>query len=51
MLMQGDLNKVLKEVNKILEGAFERIEALEDKLMRLEAEKAPKVTKKVNKAA
>ena len=51
MLMQGDLNKVLKEVNKILEGAFSRIEALEDRLMRLEgAEKATKVPKSVNKA-
>ena len=51
MLMQGDLNKVLKEVNAILEGAFKRIEALEDKLMALETEKAAKVPQKVKKAA
>ena len=49
MLMQGDLNKVLKEVNIVLEGAFARIEALEDRLMRMEAQKVEKVPKAVNK--
>jgi hypothetical protein len=46
MLMKGDINKVLAEVNVILEGAFKRIEALEDRLAQLEtpvvAEVAPK---------
>ena len=36
MLMQGDVNKVLIQVNQILEKAFARIEALEDKVQRLE---------------
>jgi hypothetical protein len=36
MLMKGDINKVLAEVNVILEGAFKRIEALEDRLAQLE---------------
>lgn len=46
MLMKGDLNKVLEQVNGVLEGAFKRIEALEDRLMRmeglLEEQNAPK---------
>jgi hypothetical protein len=36
MLMTGDMNKILIEVNKVLDGAFKRIEALEDRLMRPE---------------
>ena len=36
MLVRGDLNKVLAEVNKVLEGAFARIQALEDKLQGME---------------
>ena len=36
MLMSGDMNKVIKEVNKVLEGAFKRIEALEDRIMLLD---------------
>ena len=36
MLVRGDLNKVLEEVNKILAGAFKRIETLEDKVQALE---------------
>ena len=36
MLMQGDMNKVLTQVNEILAGAFKRIEALEDKLQAIE---------------
>jgi hypothetical protein len=36
MLMTGDMNKILAEVNLVLAGAFKRIEALEDKLMKLE---------------
>ena len=36
MLMQGDMNKVLTQVNEILAGAFKRIEALEDKVQFLE---------------
>ena len=36
MLMKGDINKILVEVNVILEGAFKRIEALEDRLSQLE---------------
>ena len=36
MLVRGDLNKVLEEVNKVLAGAFTRIQALEDKVQALE---------------
>jgi hypothetical protein len=36
MLMTGDMNKILTEVNKVLEVAFNRIEALENRLMELE---------------
>ena len=36
MLMKGDINKVIQEVNKVLEGAFERIQALEDRIMAIE---------------
>jgi hypothetical protein len=36
MLMQGDMNKVIEEVNRVMEGAFRRIEALEDKVQALE---------------
>ena len=36
MMMKGDLNKVITEVNKVMEGAFERIEALEDRMAVLE---------------
>ena len=43
MLMRGDVNKMMEEVNKVLAGAFKRIEALEDRLMRIESVKtAPK---------
>ncbi len=49
MLMTGDLNKVLVEVNKILEGAFKRIEALEDKVMALQAPKDVPLVLKVPK--
>ena len=53
--MQGDMNKVIEEVNKVLEGAFVRIEALEDRLMRFEevhkAPDKPAPVKKANKAA
>ena len=36
MLMQGDINKVLVQVNEVLATAFKRIEALEDKVQLLE---------------
>jgi len=39
MLMQGDMNKVIESVNAVLEGAFRRIEALEDRLSDLERKK------------
>lgn len=42
MLMQGDLNKIIEQVNRILEGSFTRIEALEDKVQALELANAPK---------
>ena len=48
MLMQGDINKILIEVNKVLDVAFNKIEALE---ARLEALETPKSTKKEKKAA
>jgi hypothetical protein len=41
MLMTGDMNKILTEVNKVLEVAFNRISALEDRLMELEAAPTP----------
>jgi hypothetical protein len=41
MLMTGDMNKILTEVNKVLEVAFNRIQALEDRLMELEAPTTP----------
>ena len=42
MMMQGDLNKIIAEVNIILEKAFARIETLEDKVTALELHNAPK---------
>ena len=36
MLARGDMNKVVEEVNRVLEGAFKRIESLEDKVQNLE---------------
>jgi hypothetical protein len=36
MLMQGDMNKVIEEVNKVLEVAFNRVAALEDRMAELE---------------
>jgi hypothetical protein len=36
MLMTGDMNKILVEVNKVLQVAFNRIEALEDRLAEVE---------------
>jgi hypothetical protein len=46
MLMTGDMNKILAEVNLVLAGAFKRIEALEDRVALLQApvvaEVAPK---------
>lgn len=36
MLMRGDLNKIVEQVNQVLEGAFNRIEALENRVMDLE---------------
>jgi hypothetical protein len=36
MLMRGDLNKIIEEMNKVMEGAFNRIQALEDRIMVLE---------------
>lgn len=41
MLMRGDVNKMITEVNKILEGAFKRIQALEDRIMVLEGSEVP----------
>ncbi len=36
MLMRGDMNKMIQEVNKVMDGAFTRIQDLEDRLMRVE---------------
>ena len=36
MLMRGDLNRLMEDVNRVLEGAFERIQKLEDKVDALE---------------
>jgi hypothetical protein len=46
MLMTGDMNRILEEVNKVLKVAFNRIEALEDRLMELEAAPTPEVALK-----
>ena len=32
MLMRGDMNRIIDNVNKVLEGAFKRIEVLEERL-------------------
>jgi hypothetical protein len=48
MLMKGDMNKMLVEVNKVLEGAFKRIEALEDKLQELTTKRPVGRPKKVD---
>ena len=37
MLMRGDLEVITKDVNRVLEGAFARIQALEDKVQALES--------------
>ena len=49
--MQGDMNRVLGEVNVILEDVFKRIEALEDRCMRLEVSPQPDVAKKATNRA
>jgi len=36
MLMRGDLEVITKDVNRVLEGAFARIQALEEKVQALE---------------
>lgn len=36
MLLRGDMNKLIEEVNRVLEGAFQRIQVLEDKVQALE---------------
>ena len=55
MLMRGDMNKMLEEVNKVLAGAFKRIEALEDKVLVITTKKPvgrpKKVVEGVDKAA
>lgn len=51
MLMRGDMNKLIEEVNKVLEGAFVRIQHLEDKVQALEnAVKPPKTLQPASKA-
>ena len=42
MLMRGDLNKIITEVNTIIEKLANRVDELEDKVKILEAEPAPK---------
>ena len=37
MLMAGDLNKIIVQVNHIIEATNRRVAALEDKIMALEA--------------
>lgn len=53
MLARGDINKVLEQVNVVLEGAFKRIQALEDKVQKLENPTTPAVepSRRVKKAA
>ena len=42
MLLQGDLNKIIAEVNKVFETSFKRIETLEARLTAMELQSAPK---------
>jgi hypothetical protein len=46
MLMTGDMNKILAEVNLVLAGAFKRIEALEDRVAVLQTPVVTEVTAK-----
>lgn len=41
MMMRGDMNKMISEVNQILEGVFARIETLEDRLAEVEGTPQP----------
>jgi hypothetical protein len=36
MLLRGDLNRLMEDVNRVLDGAFQRIQVLEDKVQALE---------------
>jgi len=54
MLMRGDLEVITKDVNRVLEGAFARIQALEDKVQALEnpkTEPAVAPSRRTKKAA
>jgi len=54
MLARGDMNKMIEEVNKVLEGAFKRIQVLEDKVQKLENPKttpAVEPSRRAKKAA
>ena len=42
MLMRGDLNKIIVEVNRVIESLADRVVALEDKVAILESEKGSK---------
>jgi hypothetical protein len=56
--MRGDMNKIIEEVNRVLDGVFKQIETLSDRIAQLEEKTAkkpvgrpPKVPKEVDKAA
>lgn len=41
MLMRGDLNKIITQFNELMESAYARIQALEDKIQLMEEGSKP----------
>ena len=50
MLLQGDINRIVEQINVITEGLSQRISVLEDELVVLKADKAPKSAKSTTKS-
>lgn len=46
MLMRGDVNKMIIEVNKVLEGVFKRLEALENRSEGYSSTTVPDIAKR-----
>ena len=46
MLMRGDMQKIIDQINPVFETAFKRIEALEARVAELEAKNTPKTKAK-----
>jgi len=49
MLMQGDLNKIYTEVNRVVEGVMKKVRVLEAEVAILKSEKPTKVKEKLDK--